>query len=93
MREQLIQSKIIKFLEQEWWFTIKTIKVSPNWTPDVIAFRWGNHLFIEVKTEIGVTSKLQEYVIKKLRENGSDVIVNKGYEDFIIKYEELCINV
>ena len=87
-KESVIQSKIIKHLEKEWWFTIKTIKVSPNWTPDLICFRKWKHLFIEVKIETWRTSVLQDYVIKKLRENGSYVIVPYWYKDFIIKYND-----
>ena len=89
MIESKIQAKIIKYLDKEGWFTIKTIKVSPNWIPDVIAFKEGKHLFIEVKQEKGVTSKLQDYVIKKLRENGSDVIIPYWYNSFLDQYNNL----
>ena len=89
MIESAIQAKIIKYLKKEWWFTIKTIKVSPNGIPDLICFRWGKHLFIEVKQENGKLSPLQDYVIKQLRENGDEVIIPYWFKDFIIKYEEL----
>ena len=67
---------------------IKTIKVSPNWVPDLICFKEWKHFFIEVKTEVWRTSALQDYVIKQLRENWSYVIVPYWYEDFIIKYKD-----
>ena len=49
--ESKIQNKIIKFLEQEGWYTLKLIKTNVNGIPDLVASKPDDVLRIEVKTE------------------------------------------
>lgn len=75
MKEQLIQSKIIKQLEADGWYVLKLIKTNKNGIPDIVAFRNNEFQFIEVKTEKGVLSELQKYRIKELENLGFKVYV------------------
>jgi Holliday junction resolvase len=75
MKEQLIQSKIIKQLEADGWYVLKLIKTNKNGIPDIVAFRNNEFQFIEVKTEKGVLSELQKYRIKELQDLGFKVYV------------------
>lgn len=67
MKEQELQTKIIKYLEKEGWLVIKTIMLSKAGYPDLFCFRNGETLFIEVKRPGGVRSELQKYRIKELQ--------------------------
>ena len=74
MTEQQIQKKIIDRYEALGWYVIKLIKTNKNGIPDLICLKENEKpLFIEVKTEKGVLSKLQEYRIKELTEKSFDV--------------------
>ncbi len=85
MKEQDTQRKIIKFLEKENWIVIKTIVLSKSGIPDIIAFKNGKTIFIEVKSKGKKPSKLQEYKIKQLRENGfTCLVVDEFNEEFLI---------
>jgi Holliday junction resolvase len=75
MKEQLIQSKIIKQLEADGWYVLKLIKTNKNGIPDIVAFRNNEFQFIEVKTEKGVLSELQKYRINELQDLGFKVYV------------------
>jgi Holliday junction resolvase len=71
MTEQQVQSKKIKELESQGYYVIKLIKTNKNGIPDLIALPTDcNAIFIEVKTDKGVVSKLQEYRIKELDAHG-----------------------
>lgn len=74
MTERQIQKKIIDRYEALGWYVIKLIKTNKNGIPDLICLKENEKpLFIEVKTEKGVLSKLQEYRIKELTEKSFDV--------------------
>lgn len=73
MKEQLIQSKIIKRLEGQGWYVIKLIKTNKNGIPDLVAFKDNEFQFIEVKTETGKLSELQKFRIEELKNKGFKV--------------------
>ena len=73
MKEQLIQSKIIKRLEGQGWYVIKLIKTNKNGIPDLVAFKDDEFQFIEVKTETGKLSELQKFRIEELKNKGFKV--------------------
>jgi hypothetical protein len=90
MKEQVIQSKIIKDLESRWYIVIKITVSNMTGIPDLLVLTgWGKHLWIEVKKPDGVESKLQEFRRKKFTEHWDVSIVCYGYEDFIRKYNNL----
>lgn len=79
MTEQQIQAKRIKQLEVKGYYVLKLIKTNKNGIPDVLAIKKGaNVLFSEIKTPKGKLSKLQEFRLKELRDNGFDTEVFKG---------------
>jgi len=88
MKEQLIQTKIIKYLEKKWYIVINIIKTNKNWLPDLLVLIWKwKHFWIEVKQETWILSKIQEYRIKTLRENWDLVWIPYGFQDFIKQFE------
>ena len=79
MTEQQIQTKKIKELEAEGYFVIKLKLTNKNGIPDLLAIpKDYDVLFVEVKGKKGKVSKLQEYRIKELKDNGVRVEVYKG---------------
>lgn len=76
MTEQQIQKKIIDRYTAKGWYVIKLIKTNKNGIPDLLCLKSGEHpLFIEVKTETGKLSKLQEYRIDEIKKAGFDAEV------------------
>jgi len=79
MTEQQIQSKKIKQLEASGYYVIKLIKTNKNGIPDIVAIpKYSRALFVEVKTETGKVSPLQEYRINELKEHGIKVEIYRG---------------
>jgi len=71
MREQQLQSKIISYAKASGWLYIKTIKLSESGHADLILFKDGKTIFIEVKKSIGgVSSELQIYRQKQFQNAG-----------------------
>ena len=71
MREQQVQTKRIKELEDEGYYVIKLVSTNKNGIPDLIAIpKNSDVLFVEVKGPKGKLSKLQEFRIKELKAHG-----------------------
>ena len=84
MKEQQIQSKIIKKLEQDGYFVLKLIKCNKNGIPDLLAVKEDSTMFIEVKRPEGKLSELQKVRIKELRDRNINVKIWQDYgSDFI----------
>jgi len=78
MKEQQIQTKKIKELEDQGYYVIKLIKTNKNGIPDLLAIPPNaDVLFIEVKSGTNKTSKLQDYRIKELNEHGIKTQVHR----------------
>jgi len=81
LKEQQIQSKLIKELEGKGYYVIKLVKTNKNGIPDLIAIPKNSDVeFIEVKRKNGKVSPLQEYRIKELIKHGVKAIVYYGDE-------------
>jgi Holliday junction resolvase len=79
LKEQQIQSKLIKQLEEQGYYVIKLVKTNKNGIPDLIAIpRDSDVEFIEVKRYDGKLSKLQEFRIKELNNHGVKAVVFRG---------------
>jgi Holliday junction resolvase len=79
MTEGQIQSKRIKQLESEGFYVIKLMKTNKNGIPDLIALKPDQPaMFIEVKTNKGRLSKLQEYRLQELSSLGFKTEVYNG---------------
>lgn len=81
MSEQKLQTKIKQRLESHGWFVTKLMKTSTNGIPDLLCLRKGLAVFLEVKTEDGVVSQLQQFMIDKLKRNGFHARVVRSVED------------
>lgn len=78
MKESVIQSKKIKELEAQGYYVIKLIKTNKNGIPDLIAIpKNSDVLLIEVKSQNGNTSKLQDFRIEELKKHGVKVEIHK----------------
>lgn len=75
MKESVIQSQVIKYLEKIGWYVVKIIQTNKNGWPDLQAHKDGITIFVEVKSEKGKVSQLQQYRHKQLTEAGFKVYV------------------
>lgn len=65
--ESKIQAEVISIMEGKGFFVVKLIKTNKNGIPDLLCMRKDEYFFIEVKSEKGKLSKIQEYRIKELQ--------------------------
>ena len=78
MKESQIQSKKIKELEAQGYYVIKLIKTNKNGIPDLIAIpKNSDVLFVEVKSQNGKTSALQDFRIEELEKHGLKTEIHK----------------
>jgi Holliday junction resolvase len=75
MKESVIQSQVIKYLEKIGWYVVKIIQTNKNGWPDLQAHKDGITIFVEVKSEKGKVSQLQQYRHKQLSDAGFKVLV------------------
>ena len=79
MKEQDIQRKRIKQLEEEGYYVLKLMKTNKNGIPDILALKPGaDVLFSEVKNKKGKVSKLQQYRIEELEGYGFRSEIYRG---------------
>jgi hypothetical protein len=82
MSEQELQSKCIKYAKAKGWFVLKVIRCNISGYPDCTLFKDGKTIFVEFKSELGVQSKLQQYVEKQLIDQGFKYYLIKSLEKF-----------
>lgn len=87
MSESQFQAKVIRFLKDQGAYVIKMWgggRFTRAGVPDIIACINGYFIAIELKTETGRVSKLQEYNIDRIRESGGVAIVLRPdkFEEF-----------
>jgi Holliday junction resolvase len=85
MKESILQHKIINDLEKRGYIVVKTVVLSKAGFPDIMAFRNGKTLFIEVKKTTGVHSELQKYRQKQLIEQNFDCWLIRTLDEFKMK--------
>lgn len=79
--ESTYQRKLKKHFEGNGWLVIKIIRATVNGYPDLMLLHpLRPTIFIEVKDERGVLSKVQEYRIKELQGKGFIAMVTKPSE-------------
>ena len=83
MTEQQLQTKIIKHLDKNGFYTVKTIKLNKNGLPDIFAFKEGKTIMIEVKSKGKKPSKLQEYRIEEVKKYGVISFYVDSFEIFL----------
>ena len=82
MKESEVQRKITLQLEKKGWIVVKLIKTTMNGIPDLMALKDGRTVFIEVKTDKGVTSEIQKFRHEQLKKQGFTVFVWNKFEIF-----------
>ena len=84
-----VQKKIINHLEKDGWFVIRLKVTNIGGIPDLLALKKGiEPFFIEVKrTKGGIVSRLQDFMLRKLRKLGFHAIVANSKEA-VIEYAE-----
>jgi len=72
MKEQDIQKKFIRYIEDQGGYVVKVITASKAGVPDLLVCLEGKFIGIEVKTPVtkGNASKLQEYNIALIEQAG-----------------------
>lgn len=78
MRESAFQKKVIDTLKQHNVWYVKYwagAQYTKKGIPDILACINGCFHGIELKTDIGVTSKLQLYNIRKIKESGGEAYI------------------
>lgn len=91
--ESKIQKKIMDFLEGKGFHVIRNISPTKSGEADLVACAPdGKFWAIEVKTEKGKTSKLQEVKLEEIRKRGGIAFVAYGMENFKHNYhlEQNC---
>jgi len=75
-RETLFKEKVLRELKKfpKTWFC-KIQQVSKRGTPDILATIGGVFVAIELKTDAGVLSKLQEFNLAEISKTGAIAIV------------------
>jgi hypothetical protein len=75
MTEAQFQATLIKRYEAEGWWVLKIIQCNKTGVPDLILCKADQLKFIEVKTNKGRLSPVQEYRHAELRARGFTVEV------------------
>jgi Holliday junction resolvase len=75
MLESKVQAKIINQLKKNGWLVLKIIKCNINGMSDLIVFKNGRTVFIEVKNENGKQSEIQKYVQKQVEFQGFEYLL------------------
>lgn len=94
MTEKQFQTKVIHFLKDQGAYVIKMWgggRFTRAGVPDVIFCLNGYYMAVELKSETGRPSKLQEYNIEEIRRAGGYAIILRpsGYEKFKRLIEEV----
>lgn len=84
MKESQLQTKVVKKLKEHGWFVTKLISTSTPGICDLMAIRNGLVIMLEIKTDKGVVSELQKYMIEKLNKMGVFARVITCIEDIDI---------
>lgn len=81
--ESQLQRKIITYAKSQGWLYIKTIKLSESGHADIMLFKDGKTIFIEVKrSKGGVISELQKLRQKQFRNAGFIWEFVNDYDEF-----------
>lgn len=75
MLESKIKSRCKKWLEKQGWIVVHIIQSNNNGIPDTMIIRRKKIWFIEFKQPGEIPDDLQQYRIRKLREQGFETLV------------------
>lgn len=81
MLESAIERRLVKGVKELGGMCIKFTSPGTPGVPDrIIITATGRVIFVELKTEVGRLSKLQQYIVGEMQKRGADVRVVKGIE-------------
>ena len=84
MTEKTLENLFIREIRARGGITYKFVSPGNVGVPDRIAVAPGGQVwFVELKTEIGRLSRMQEYQLEKLRGMGCKVVVLYGREEIM----------
>lgn len=90
MIEQKVQAKIIKFLEGRGFIVDKIVIATRAGGQDLhCCDTQGNCWKIEVKSEKGTLTVLQEVKLQKARKNKAMAFAAFGWDDFLTKFNRV----
>jgi len=92
LTESQLQAKILRYLENLTnTYVIKVVTANKSGVPDIIVSLNGRFVAIEVKTEKGVISKLQQYNIDKINKLGGTAFICRSYDEFLDKLFDIVL--
>lgn len=82
MSEQVLQTKILKYLESRGFWVVKIIRANRSGIPDILALSPEGELFgIEVKFGKNTASELQKYHLNEIAKRKGKAILAYSLED------------
>lgn len=90
MKESVIESRLVREVRKRGGLCYKFVSPGNNGVPDrIILTPDGRVYFAELKTETGVTSKVQDFQIARIRAVNGNVRVLKGMDAVLAFLEEV----
>lgn len=80
--ESEIQAKCVKYATEQGWIVLKVIASNMNGISDLILFKSGNAVFIEIKGEKTRVQPLQLYRQRQFREAGFVAEIVRSLDEF-----------
>jgi hypothetical protein len=80
--ESEIQAKCIKYAQEQGWIVLKVISSNMNGISDLILFKDGKAVFVEIKGEKTKVQPLQLYRQKQFREAGFLAEIVRSLDEF-----------
>ena len=81
MLEKQIEAKMGQMLRRRGALFYKFVSPGQPGVPDrIIVLPGGRCVFVELKTEIGRLTRIQDWQLEQLRQHGAEVYVIKGWE-------------
>ena len=85
MSETTIKLAVMRSLKR-LYPRVVVIKFADRFTsgiPDLLVIYEGKHVFIELKTPVGIISSIQKYMINKINSAGGMAVVCRSVDDVI----------
>lgn len=82
-------STYLKGLRECWFMKVHGSGFQQAGVPDIIGVRRGRFFAIEAKAENGRVSRIQEYIIGKLRDAGAVCVVARSLDDILREAPEI----
>ena len=93
--EAKLQNKILNWLHSKKIYSFKVTSANTNGVPDIVACLHGNFIGIEVKTNDGTVSAIQDYNHKRIRNSGGVIFIvrTNQLEQFIKQIEKISATI